>query len=259
MRAPRHAAVVAGAAIVVSLSGSAIAATHRGDRQLTARDFKRATLTGADIRDRSLSGSAFRAGELPVGATGALGPAGAAGPGGDRGPAGPQGSAPGPVGKPGPAGSLGDPGVAGPAGPKGPAGDRGPATPGPKGPAGDAGAAGPAGHAGPSVPRAYVEVEASGALVADRSLGFAPATITKIPNAWGVYCISGLAFTPRSALATGQNGFGNSWTIAVASISRDGAALAPCPAGTQVRVRASIMQTAPARQDDRAFFLWLDD
>ena len=104
--------------------------------------------------------------------------------------------------------------------------------------------------------RAYVEVEAAGTLVPDRSLGFAPATVTKVQNQWGVYCISGLAFTPKSAIATGQNGFGNSWTIAVASI---GGNLAPCPAGTQVRVRASIMQTAPARQDDRAFFLWLDD
>jgi hypothetical protein len=254
MRAPGHAAVVAGLAIVVSLSGTAIAATGGGP--LRARDFKRATLTGADFRDRSLSAGAFRAGELPVGATGGAGAAGAPGPSGGAGSAGAAGTAQGPPGMRGPRGPEGDAGPVGAVGPKGPAGDRGPATPGAKGPAGNTGPAGPAGHPGASAPRAYVEVEAAGTLVADRSLGFAPATVTKIPNQWGVYCISGLAFTPRSAIATGQNGFGNSWTIAVASI---GGNLAPCPAGTQVRVRASIMQTAPARQDDRAFFLWLDD
>jgi hypothetical protein len=247
----RHAAVVAGLAILVSLSGTAIAASGK----LTARDFKRATLTGADFRDRSLSAAGFRAGEVPVGATGAAGSPGAAGPAGDPGSHGPAGGA-GRQGKPGPRGPEGDTGPVGPAGPKGPAGDRGPATPGAKGPAGNTGPAGPAGHAGPSAPRAYVEVEATGALVPDRALGFAPATITKLPNQWGVYCIAGLPFTPKSAIATGQNGFGNSWTIAVASI---GGNLAPCPAGTQVKVRASIMQTPPARQDDRAFFLWLDD
>jgi hypothetical protein len=248
----RHATVVAGLAIMVSLSGTAIAATGG----LAARDFKRATLTGADFRDRSLSAAGFRPGEMPIGAAGAAGPAGAPGPAGDTGPAGAAGGAPGPQGKPGPAGPEGGPGPVGPVGPKGATGARGPATPGPKGPAGNPGPTGPAGHAGPSAPRAYVEVEASGALVADRSLGFAPATVTKVTGQWGVYCIAGLGFTPRSAIATGQNGFGNSWTIAVASI---GGELAPCPAGTQVKVRASIMQTPPARQDDRAFFLWLDD
>jgi hypothetical protein len=252
MRAPRHAAVVAGLAILVSLSGTAIAASGG----LAARDFKRGTLTGADFRDRSLSAGGFAAAELPVGASGAAGPAGAPGPAGDPGPAGAPGTVAGPRGKAGPRGPEGVAGPVGATGPKGSAGDRGPATPGPKGVAGDAGPAGAAGHAGPSAPRAYVEVEATGALVADRSLGFAPATITKLPNQWGLYCISGLAFTPKTAVATGQNGFGNSWTIAVASV---GGNLAPCPAGTQVKVRASIMQTPPARQDDRAFFLWLDD
>jgi hypothetical protein len=252
MRAPRHATVVAGLAIMVSLSGTAIAASGG----LAARDFKRATLTGADFRDRSLSAAGFRPAELPVGATGAAGAPGEPGPGGDRGPAGPAGAEAGPQGKPGPRGPEGDAGPLGPTGPKGATGDRGPATPGPKGATGSTGPAGPAGHAGPSAPRAYVEVEAAGTLVPDRSLGFAPATVTKVAGQWGVYCIGGLTFTPKTALATGQNGFGNSWTIAVASL---GGNLAPCPAGTQVKVRASIMQTPPARQDDRAFFLWLDD
>lgn len=95
-------------------------------------------------------------------------------------------------GDPGPAGAKGDPGPAGAAGPAGPPGATGAA-----GPAGPAGAKGDQGAPGAAL--GYAEVNA-GAIVAANSKNIAPANLTN-PDP-GVFCFSGLSFTPHNVVAT---------------------------------------------------------
>jgi collagen triple helix repeat protein len=119
-------------------------------------------------------------------------------------------------------GPRGPRGFTGPAGPAGPAGARG-AT-GPAGPSGPPGGVGPAGPAGTAL--AYAHVPSTGG--ADHTKGIAPQNVTN-PFA-GVYCITGLAFTPNNAVATlGQDG------TAVSDAVELGQAFS-CPGGTQVSV-----------------------
>ena len=158
------ATVIAVIALLVALSGSSVAAPARkAVRLLTGHAIKNGSITGADVKNRSLSAEDF--GDRIEGS------AGPAGPQGPRGSSGPQGltgerGLPGLMGALGPAGPKGDVGAAGPAGPKGdtgaagPKGDTGPAgtrgdtgdtgPAGPKGDTGDTGLQGPAGPAGPA-------------------------------------------------------------------------------------------------------------
>lgn len=119
--------VVAGTALIVAVSGSAVAATL-----ITGAQIRDGSVSSADIRNNSLSGIDVRNGSLqiadlspavrasiravgvaggvpgPQGPTGLVGPAGAQGVAGPEGPAGPVG----PAGPTGPAGAPGPPGVA---------------------------------------------------------------------------------------------------------------------------------------------------
>ena len=106
-RRPSPATVLAGAALLVSLGGTSVAAVNAlapnsvGTIQLRDR-----AVTGAKVARATLLKSNFKAGELPAGKQGPAGLAGKAGAAGPAGPAGPAGAA----------------GAAGPAGPAGPAG-----------------------------------------------------------------------------------------------------------------------------------------
>ena len=120
----------------------------------------RALITGADIRDGSITSKDIASHTIASGnlarsvvqsLQGQAGPAGPAGPAGAKGDTGAPGSAgaQGPAGPQGPAGAKGDPG--GPVGPKGDTGAQGPTgatgatgPQGPPGPKGDPGAAGTA-------------------------------------------------------------------------------------------------------------------
>ena len=102
MRRNRYANVVATLALVISLTGTATAATVT---LITGRDVKDGSLTGADVRNHSVG---LR--DLSAQAVATL-----HGARGDSGAVGPQG-APGAVGAQGPAGSQGEAGPAGPAG-----------------------------------------------------------------------------------------------------------------------------------------------
>lgn len=99
MRRPSPATVLSLLALFVALGGTSYAAiTVTGknvkNSSLTGADVKNGSLTNADVKARSLRASAFRAGDLPRGATGpqgARGDAGPAGPGGPTGATGPAG------------------------------------------------------------------------------------------------------------------------------------------------------------------------
>ena len=86
--ARRHTTAVAYVALFAALGGSAYAAVT-----VTGKQIKDGTVTGNDVKNRSLG-----AGELSASALGSLA--------GERGPAGPQG-APGPKGDPGKPGASG--------------------------------------------------------------------------------------------------------------------------------------------------------
>jgi hypothetical protein len=108
----RHGTAVAYLALFVALGGSAYAAVT-----VTGQNIKDGTVTGKDVKNRSLGKS-----KLSATALGSLT--------GERGPAGPEGPQ-GPQGQRGPAGPIGQTGPAGPAGPAGKDGANG--APGPSG------------------------------------------------------------------------------------------------------------------------------
>jgi hypothetical protein len=149
------------------------------------------------------------------------------GPRGPRGKRGPRGFR-GPRGVRGPRGLRGLRGFAGPAGPAGAAG--------PAGPAGAAGATGPAGPPGPAgsagTALAFAHVNADGTVDEANSKGVASGNVVHAPGS-GLYCISGLGFTPRNAV--GSIGADAS---AAAIVTRIGAAPA-CAAGTQISVETT--------------------
>ncbi|HSX66591.1 hypothetical protein [Nocardioides sp.] len=124
-----YANVAATAALVISMSGTAYAATviyssniadgtirsvDVRDDSLQSRDILNGTITRADINDTTEAALKGQTGDA-----GPQGPQGETGPQGEVGPEGPQG----PQGEVGPAGADG---AAGPAGPSGPAGPTGP-------------------------------------------------------------------------------------------------------------------------------------
>jgi hypothetical protein len=96
--ARRHTTAVAYLALFAALGGSAYAAVT-----VTGKQIQDGTITGKDVKNRSLG-----AAKLSASALGSLA--------GERGPAGPQG----------PAGPKGDPGKQGPTGPAGATGQQGP-------------------------------------------------------------------------------------------------------------------------------------
>lgn len=117
------------ALLILVGSGSATAAAKNligsadiQNRSIQTVDMGRDAVTGAKVRDGSLTARDF-AGDLtgPQGATGATGPTG---PEGKRGPIGEQGAA-GVPGAPGAAGAQGQQGIAGPKGDRGEAGAKG--------------------------------------------------------------------------------------------------------------------------------------
>jgi hypothetical protein len=108
----RHSSTVAYLALFAALGGSAYAAVT-----VTGKNIKDGTVTGRDVKNRSLGTSKLSAKAVSslAGQRGPAGPEGPAGPKGDRGPAGPAG----------PKGETGPQGPQGPAGPAGPSGING--------------------------------------------------------------------------------------------------------------------------------------
>jgi hypothetical protein len=245
-RVPRTAAAYLALFVALGGTGYAAATVDGGDVRdgsLKGRDFRPGSLDGGDFRNRTLEATDFARGQLPIGPRGPAGPAGEPGATGPQGPEGPSGAGAGPQGGAGPAGPAGRAGPQGEQGDEGAPGGQGP--PGPPGP--------PSAGGGP---RAYVEVESNGTLIDDRNAGVEAQNVTH--PATGVYCVGGLAFTPRSAVATGQNGFGQTSTLATATVAH-GSALTGCAATDQVRVRTVNIASNPRALGNHPFFLWLDD
>jgi hypothetical protein len=109
--------------------------------------------------------------------------------------------------------------------------------PGPTGATGPRGATGPAGDAGargsdgaPGSALAYAHVSRAGDVEARLSKNVPPGNVHFGVDNSGIYCFSGLTFTPHNAIATlGAVGGGIGITSAI------GAALG-CPSGTQITV-----------------------
>jgi hypothetical protein len=104
IRFPAPATILASVALIVALSGTAVAATfitgaQVKDGTLSGLDVRNGSLSTLDIRDRTLRAIDFAPGVLKAGA-------GVSGPAGPQGPAGPPGQ-PGPAGQPGAQGSPG--------------------------------------------------------------------------------------------------------------------------------------------------------
>lgn len=176
-----YANVTATLALFVALGGSSYAAisiTGRDvrDRSLTGADLARGSIGSAEIRDNSLRGVDIRNGTVAAAdlakplrhnllaqrvESGPPGPQGERGPQGDTGPkgdAGPKGDI-GPKGDAGPAGAQGAKGDTGSTGPKGDTGTTG--SQGPKGDTGAIGPQGPQGGTGPQGPPGPSDVNAS--------------------------------------------------------------------------------------------------
>jgi hypothetical protein len=108
----RHSTAVAYLALFAALGGSAYAAVT-----VTGKNIKDGTITGKDVKNRSLGRSKLSATAVSS-LTGQRGPAGPQGEKGEQGPVGPKGAA----GPAGPTGATGAKGETGPAGPQGPSG-----------------------------------------------------------------------------------------------------------------------------------------
>jgi hypothetical protein len=111
----RHSTAVAYLALFAALGGSAYAAVT-----VTGKNIKDGTITGRDVKNRSLGTSKLSATAVSS-LTGQRGPAGPQGDKGEPGTVGPKGEA-GPAGPKGETGSAGQQGAQGPAGPQGPTG-----------------------------------------------------------------------------------------------------------------------------------------
>ncbi len=91
IRRPSPALVVAGLALAIALSGTAVAATVAlAPNSVGTPQLKNNAVTTAKVKNGSLLRADFRAGQVPAGPVGPAGPAGAAGAAGPAGPAGPS-------------------------------------------------------------------------------------------------------------------------------------------------------------------------
>jgi hypothetical protein len=130
----------------------------------------------------------------------------------------------GPAGPAGAKGVQGDRGLGGPAGPFGPIG--------PQGAKGDTGSAGADGSA-----KAYAFVSAQGGVGAG-SKGIATSNITVLP--FGEYCITGLAFTPRTAIVQPDILTNNNSDDVVAEVQTPNDGTGSCPGSDQIYVRMAV-------------------
>ena len=207
-----YANVTATLALLLAMSGGALAATHyviTSTKQISPKVLK--SLKGKN-GSRGATGLAG-----PAGLNGSAGAAGAAGPTGAvglRGPTGSNGGITGPAGPTGPPGTTGGAGATGPQGTTGGAGATGPAgATGATGEPGPTGETGPTGEAGSAV--AYAHITETGVAEDEKNFG----TVTKA--ATGVYCISKLpeGVTPHNVSVTLDYEEAEPETIAEAAIA----------------------------------------
>jgi hypothetical protein len=209
-----YANVTATLALVLALSGGALAASHyliTSTTQISPKVLKQL------VGEQGSKGSKGSKGA--TGQSGPVGPVGPAGLFGARGPAGPEGK-------------HGERGARGPAGivttQKGARGERG--EPGPPGERGERGETGEAGSA-----LAYAQITEMGSV--PQSKNFEEAVVEEMGGtAGGIFCISRLGFTPHNVTAT----LNSEETARLGGIRASTGSLAReeagCPADTQITV-----------------------
>jgi hypothetical protein len=214
-------------ALFVALGGTGYAAVKLSPNSVTSKAIKRGAVTNSDLAKNAVTGSKVKDGSL-LKQDFAVGQV----PAGPSGPAGPQGAA-GPQGLPG---TNGADGVQGPAG----------------------------------IAAAYASVQANGTL-----LPLVPPDTTNFPSqqkgvadaniahpAPGVYCFSGLAFQPSSAMVASNNAGASTAAannVVVSVAVERGNGLGGCAAGTQARVVATQWTEAVAPANaDKGFIVWFE-
>ncbi len=100
---------------------------------------------------------------------------------------------------------------------------------------------------------AYAYVDSSGGVVEEQSKGITDAMVTN--PATGYYCFSGLGFTPKNMVATGNNIGPVFDTLATPSIQATGQSFVTC-AGSPARV--TTYGIGAAALANRAFYVWFE-
>lgn len=219
-----YANVTATLALVLAASGSALAATHyliNSTAQISPKVLKQLEGRQGAQGLRGRTGPAGLAG--PAGARGQAGPEGARGERGERGPAGETRATKGERGEQGPQGEKGEPG--------------------PRGERGEAGSA-----------LAYAYITEKGAV--PESKNFEGAVVEELGGEGGVFCISGLAFTPHNVTATLVAEEAARLGGVRASVGALAAEEAGCKAGTQITVETYepfLIRTDHGLQIEEAF------
>jgi len=130
---------------------------------------------------------------------------------------------------------------------------------GPQGPAGAQGATGASGNTGaPGTAVAYATVRGDGTVVASKSRNFTQANIDT-DSQTGLYCLTGLPASVRSAMTSGQAVFddGEEDVIATAYMAVPGDAVTTGDCSGRVQVRTFDVTTGALA--NRAFTVWLED
>jgi len=156
--------------------------------------------------------------------------------------------------------AKGTAGVAGPQGPAGPAGQQGGA--GAQGPKGDTGAQGEKGVPGEAV--AYANVKPDGTVEPGQSKGITDAMVDRTSE--GIFCFKNLPMTVKSVMVSGDGSFGQTDTVATASVLVNGA-LTDCDADGSHKVRVRTMDlngnegvagAYSPELKDRRFTIWFE-
>ena len=90
-RRPSPAFIIASAALILALTGSAVAAVALPRNSVGTAQLKPNSVVSSKVRNYTLVRADFKPGQLPRGTRGPAGPAGSPGPAGAAGPAGPPG------------------------------------------------------------------------------------------------------------------------------------------------------------------------
>lgn len=151
----------------------------------------------------------------------------------------------------GPAGAKGAAGAAGPAGASGPAGAKG--TDGAKGKEGPEGQEGQEGPPGTAL--AYASYEGGTASLADGTLAKNLTAANLDHREAGVYCLKNLGFVPQTAMVSANNSFGTNNIVASVTVV-SGIPLSGCAEGETVRIRTVASNTGALT--DGNFNIWLD-
>ena len=249
-----YANVAATLALVFSMSGGALAASHyliNSKKQINPKVLK--ALEGAKGPKGVTGGGGPTGPTGSVGATGGTGPEGKPGHDGTKGGSGPQGE-PGGTGPTGPSGPSGPQGTTGPKGEAGENGGEGkPGAEGKQGPTGGQGATGEKGAAGGTGPTgengyavAYAHVSKDGVLSASKNVG----KVERLKGAEeeGVFCLSGITGSLHNVVATIDYDEAVQLSVIRATI---GTGDEVCPSGTDVTVETSAAVFESGELDEK--------